>query len=156
MRVCSGESHYYQGNPYGFVNVTPNRLTGSSQRRRAQQHHHRPYRPSRQRHRPARAGDAAWYRRSEQLVRRLIAKWEAIIGVEVAECRVKQMKTKWSRAIRSRPDSWLNLELSKKPVACLEYIIVHEMVHQLERQPNDRFIAYMDKFMRSSGSSGTS
>ena len=42
---------------------------------------------------------------------------------------------------------WLNLELVKKPAVCLEYILVHEMVHLLERHHNDRFREYMDQFM---------
>ena len=42
---------------------------------------------------------------------------------------------------------WLNLELVKKSTHCLEYIIVHELVHLLERQHNDRFSAYMNRFM---------
>ena len=90
----------------------------------------------------------AWYRRQlKQLVPPLIAKWEAIVGVDVAEWRVKQMKTKWGTCNPAAGRIWLNLELIKKPVNCLEYIIVHEMVHLLERQHNDRFVAYMDKFM---------
>lgn len=90
----------------------------------------------------------AWYRRQlKQLVPPLVAKWEAIVGVEVAEWRVKQMKTKWGTCNPAAGRIWLNLELIKKPVACLEYIIVHEMVHLLERRHNDRFVAYMDKFM---------
>ena len=39
---------------------------------------------------------------------------------------------------------WVNLELAKKPEHCLEYIIVHEMVHLLERKHNDRFLYYME------------
>ena len=89
-----------------------------------------------------------WYRRQlKQLVPPLVAKWEAVIGVEVAEWRVKQMKTRWGTCNPEAGRIWLNLELIKKPVSCLEYIIVHEMVHLLERRHNDRFVAHMDKFM---------
>lgn len=42
---------------------------------------------------------------------------------------------------------WLNLELAKKPPECLEYILVHELVHLLERKHNTRFKAFMDEFM---------
>ncbi|WP_343658867.1 YgjP-like metallopeptidase domain-containing protein [Chryseobacterium sp.] len=44
---------------------------------------------------------------------------------------------------------WVNLELAKKPVSCLEYIIVHEMIHLLERHHNERFLYYMDTFLPS-------
>lgn len=89
-----------------------------------------------------------WYR---QLLREQIpdlqAKWEPIIGVKVADCGIKRMKTKWGTCNIEERRIWLNLELAKKPPACLEYILVHEMVHLLERHHNDRFRAYMDDFL---------
>ena len=89
-----------------------------------------------------------WYR---QLLREqipdLLAKWEPIVGVEVAHCGIKRMKTKWGTCNIEARRIWLNLELAKKPPACLTYILVHEMVHLLERHHNDRFRAYMDQFM---------
>jgi predicted metal-dependent hydrolase len=42
---------------------------------------------------------------------------------------------------------WINLELIKKPVQCLEYIVVHELVHLLEKHHNARFKTHMDNFM---------
>jgi predicted metal-dependent hydrolase len=90
----------------------------------------------------------AWYRRQlKELIPPLIEKWEGIIGVKVAEWGVKQMKTKWGTCTIKAHRIWLNLELVKKPVQCLEYIVVHEMVHLLERHHNDRFTARMDSFM---------
>jgi predicted metal-dependent hydrolase len=89
-----------------------------------------------------------WYR---QLIREqipeLLAKWEPVIGVEVAACGIKRMKTKWGTCNIAERRIWLNLELAKKPPACLEYILVHEMVHLLERHHNDRFRTYMDSFL---------
>ena len=82
----------------------------------------------------------AWYRqRLKEAIAPLIAKWEAIIGVQVAEWGVKQMKTRWGTCNIEAQRIWLNLELIKKPVHCLEYIIVHEMIHLLERHHNERF-----------------
>ena len=89
-----------------------------------------------------------WYRQLlKEEIAPLIAKWEGIIGVKVAEWGVKQMKTKWGTCTIEARRIWLNLELIKKPVHCLEYIIVHEMIHLLERRHNDRFTAYMNRFM---------
>jgi predicted metal-dependent hydrolase len=89
-----------------------------------------------------------WYRRQlKAAIPPLAAKWEAIIGVSAAEWGVKQMKTKWGTCNIESGRIWLNLELAKKPPHCLEYIVVHEMVHLLERRHNDRFTAYMDRFM---------
>ena len=89
-----------------------------------------------------------WYRQQlKEAIPPLIAKWEAIIGVEISDWRVKKMKTKWGTCNIEQRRIWLNLELAKKPFRCLEYIIVHEMVHLLERLHNDRFVSYMDEFM---------
>lgn len=90
----------------------------------------------------------AWYRNQlKGIIPLLIEKWETTIGVEVAEWRVKQMKTKWGSCNREDRRIWLNLELAKKSLQCLEYVIVHEMVHLIERHHNDRFNALMGKFM---------
>jgi predicted metal-dependent hydrolase len=90
----------------------------------------------------------AWYRQQlKALIPPLIAQWEAAMGASVAEWGVKQMKTKWGACNIEARRIWLNLELAKKPVQCLEYIVVHEMVHLLERHHNDRFTKLMDSFM---------
>jgi predicted metal-dependent hydrolase len=57
------------------------------------------------------------------------------------------MRTKWGTCSVESKRIWLNLELSKKPENCLEYIVVHELVHLLERTHNERFVAYMDVFL---------
>ena len=57
------------------------------------------------------------------------------------------MKTKWGSCNPRDNRIWLNLELVKKPIQCLEYIVVHEMVHFIERNHNDNFVKHMDKFM---------
>jgi len=89
-----------------------------------------------------------WYRQQlKAAIPPLIARWEPIIGVKVAQWRVKRMKTRWGTCNEQARRIWLNLELVKKPPQCLEYIVVHEMVHLLERHHNERFVAYMDEFM---------
>ena len=89
-----------------------------------------------------------WYRAYlRQAAPPLIEKWEKIIGIEVAEWSIKQMKTKWGTCNNKAHRIWINLELAKKSSRCLEYIIVHEMVHFLERLHNERFLELMNKFM---------
>jgi predicted metal-dependent hydrolase len=89
-----------------------------------------------------------WYRRKlKALIPPLIEKWEPIIGVEVDAWGVKLMKTRWGSCNTTARRIWLNLELAKKNPVCLEYIVVHEMVHLLERLHNEKFVAYMDKFL---------
>lgn len=82
----------------------------------------------------------------KEMIPKLIAKWEPEMGVKVNEFGVKRMKTRWGTCnIRDRR-IWLNLELAKKRPEFLEYVVVHEMVHLLERLHNDRFYAYMNHF----------
>jgi len=89
-----------------------------------------------------------WYRTElKKLVKPLIDKWQQQIGVTVADWQVKQMKTKWGTCNIEKKRIWLNLELAKKPIHCLEYIIVHELIHLLERHHNDRFLSLMEKHM---------
>jgi len=89
-----------------------------------------------------------WYRKNlKEQIPPLIAKWQKEIGIEDVQWEVKKMKTKWGTCNREAKRIWLNLELAKKPEHCLEYIIVHEMVHFLERNHTERFVAYMDKYM---------
>lgn len=89
-----------------------------------------------------------WYRRHmKSIIPDLIQKWQPVIGAEVADWGVKKMKTRWGSCnIRDRR-VWLNLDLAKKSPHCLEYVLVHEMVHLLERHHNDRFKSFMDQFM---------
>ena len=77
----------------------------------------------------------------------LVPKWEKIIGVKVNEVRIKKMKTKWGSCNPDDKRIWINLELIKKPTKYLEYIIVHELVHLLERKHNRKFKDTMDKYL---------
>lgn len=89
-----------------------------------------------------------WYRAElKKQIPPLIKQWEKRLSLQVADWHVKQMKTKWGSCNIGQRRIWLNLELAKKPDCCLEYIIVHEMVHLLERHHNDRFLFYMDTFL---------
>ena len=88
-----------------------------------------------------------WYRdQLKSIVPEYIAKWEEIMNVKVDEFGIKKMKTKWGTCNREAKRIWINLELAKKPLECLEYIVVHEMVHLLERNHNDRFVGLMNKY----------
>ncbi|HBN8568331.1 metal-dependent hydrolase [Pseudomonas aeruginosa] len=81
----------------------------------------------------------------KRLVPELLEKWQPKLGVEVRVWGIKRMKTKWGTCNIEARRIWLNLELAKKPVQCLEYILVHELAHLHERHHNDRFIALLDQ-----------
>lgn len=89
-----------------------------------------------------------WYReRLKEIIPKLIDKWERRINVNVSEFKIRKMKTKWGTCNTVAKRICINLELARKPIICIEYIVVHEIVHLLERKHNERFIAYMNKFM---------
>ena len=77
----------------------------------------------------------------------LIAKWTALMRVTVERLYVQQMKTKWGSCNPRARTIRLNTELAKKPKHCLEYILVHELVHFFEPHHGDRFKALIDKLM---------
>jgi hypothetical protein len=90
----------------------------------------------------------AWYRdQMKDRIPALLEKWQIVTGKEAAEWGVKRMKTRWGSCNINRRRIWLNLELASKPVECLEYVLVHELVHLYERYHNDNFKRYMDTFM---------
>lgn len=89
-----------------------------------------------------------WYRaQMYSLLPPLIRKWESIIGVRVAQWGVKKMKTRWGSCNTRDRRIWLNLVLIKKPALCIEYVLVHELIHLLEASHNQRFYFLMSQFM---------
>jgi predicted metal-dependent hydrolase len=90
----------------------------------------------------------SWYKREmSELLPDLIKRWEPIIGVHISQWGIRKMKTRWGSCnIRARR-IWLNLNLIKKPLACLEYVLVHELVHLHEARHNHRFYQLMDQFL---------
>jgi len=77
----------------------------------------------------------------------LIEKWEKLTGIKVKEFRIKKMKTKWGSCTPEHKRVWLNLELAKKPLHCLEYVLVHEITHLVEKNHTEKFKLLMDSFM---------
>ncbi len=77
----------------------------------------------------------------------LVSFYAKIIGAKPSEFRIKKMKTRWGTCAIKARRIWINLELAKMNLGCLEFIVVHEMTHLLERKHSKRFFALMDKFM---------
>ncbi len=89
-----------------------------------------------------------WYREQiRRAVPALISKWEAAMGVRVAQVFVQRMKTQWGSCNPAKGNIRLNTELAKKPPECLEYIVVHEMAHLLEASHNARFQGLMSSLL---------
>lgn len=141
----SGESHYFQGSRYRLNVIVQ---SGASRvvirNKSAIDLYVREGSDREQRERVM----LAWYRQHlKELIPALLEKWQPVLDVRVADWRVKQMKTKWGTCNIAAARIWLNLELAKKPIQCLEYIVVHEMVHLLERHHNDRFVELMNQHL---------
>lgn len=141
----SGESHYFQGNRYllnvvyrkgnpevvvrnkSYIDLFVKEGSDYDYRKRVM---------------------TEWYRSElKVLAEPLVEKWKNEMDVPLTHWGVRAMKTKWGSCNIERGRILLNLELAKKPEHCVEYIIVHELVHLLERHHNDRFVELMDKFI---------
>jgi len=89
-----------------------------------------------------------WYREQlREAVPALLTRWQPLLGVRVERFFVQRMKTKWGSCNHKAGTIRLNTELAKKPAECLEYIVLHELVHLVEPTHNARFVALMDQFM---------
>lgn len=89
-----------------------------------------------------------WYKyQLEIMLPDMIDYWSHKIGVRVREWGIKKMKTRWGSCNPSAERIWLNLNLAKKPQECIEYVLVHELVHLLEASHNARFYQLMSLFM---------
>lgn len=89
-----------------------------------------------------------WYKEQlYQQVKHYVAIWEPIMGVKVEHIGIKKMKTKWGTCNITNKKIWLNLKLAKKSPQCVEYVVVHEMVHLLERYHNKRFKSLMTQYI---------
>lgn len=144
--MVSGESHYFLGKRY-LLDV----IYGSVKHKVVLRHSHIELH--------VRANTSVtnrekllneWYREQlHNVIDEFIPKWEEYIGVKLDNWAIKKMRTKWGSCNIEKKQILLNLNLVKTPVECVEYIIVHEMVHLHERHHNDNFKLHMDKFLPS-------
>jgi predicted metal-dependent hydrolase len=150
MEMVSGEVHYFLGKAH-TLNVIHNRGVGCVVLRRsggsdelfldlyAKENSSCSYRKKILQ---------AWYK--EQLlaiVPPLLDKWQHALGVQASDWGVKKMKSKWGSCHTRRKNIWLNLDLIKTLPECVEYVVLHELVHLLEPSHNKRFKSLMDTFM---------
>lgn len=91
---------------------------------------------------------AAWYRTQiRERVDTLLPEWERRLRVRMNTLFVQHMRTKWGSCNPTKGNVRLNTELAKKPPECLEYILVHELIHMIEPTHNKRFVRLMSKHM---------
>ena len=144
-RMVSGESHYFMGQRYRLRVVE-----GSIPMRvvlRGKAALDLFVRPETNTERREELLQAFYRAELKKLIPTLLDKWQPILGVEANAWGIKKMKTKWGTCNIAARRVWLNLELAKKPIQCLEYILVHELLHLIERHHNDRFRSLMDQYL---------
>lgn len=138
------ESHYVWGKRYLLTVVEEDAAPGVELRHRKMLLRVRPGADGEKKH----AIMEAWYREQiKKAVPPMISLWEPIIGVRVARFFVQRMKTKWGGCSPGTRSIRLNTDLARKPIECLEYIVIHEMVHLLEPTHSARFVRLMDRFL---------
>lgn len=81
-------------------------------------------------------------------IERLLPKWEIITGLRCESWQTKYMVTKWGACNIEKKKLWFNVQLAQKPIECLEYVILHELIHLREKNHNSVFNDYMDMYMK--------
>lgn len=137
------ESHYYLGKRYLLKIIEQNATPKVVLRHDTIELYVRPNTSKEQKE----ALLQTWYRKQlKEIVLTHIVNLEKIMNIKVPEVVIRTMKTRWGTCNTKVKRIWLNTELAKKSIENIEYVLIHEMVHLLERSHNERFIAYMDKF----------
>lgn len=81
-------------------------------------------------------------------IERILPKWEKITGLYCDSWQTKYMTTRWGTCNIEKKKIWINLQLVQKPIHCLEYVILHELIHLIERTHNSVFVTHMDQYMK--------
>ena len=143
--VVSGESWYVFGQRYRLLVAT---TKGKPEVRRPTKSRLELHVPSRSKKETRLSVLDRWYRKQlRDAAEPLLTSWQSKIGVKVNFWSVKRMKTKWGSCNHETSRIWLNSELAKKPIECLEYIVVHELIHLVEPSHNEDFVKLMDKYL---------
>jgi predicted metal-dependent hydrolase len=138
------ESHYFLGERYLLKIVERDAVPSVSLKHGTLELHVRPGSTREQKDEILQA----WYReRLREIALPIVSKLEAMMKVKASELRIRTMKTRWGTCSTESKRIWLNTELAKKSAECIEYVVTHEMVHLLERNHNQQFLAHMDSLI---------
>lgn len=89
-----------------------------------------------------------WYRSLlKEEILKYLPKWEDLTDLHCSSWQTKYMTTRWGSCNTDTKKIWINLQLAKKPVECLEYVILHELAHTKVKNHGADFIAILDKYM---------
>ena len=141
----SGESHYFMGNRYRLNIIETNSSPKVEIKRKA--HITMYIKPGTSGEKREKIMDNFYRSELKKQIPILANKWEKITKIKVKEFRIKKMKTKWGSCSQKNKRIWINLELAKKPLHCLEYIMVYEITHLIEKNHTAKFRMTLDSFM---------
>lgn len=89
-----------------------------------------------------------WYRvELRNVLDKSVVKWENKIGVKISDWGIRRMKTRWGTCNHKQKNIWFNLELAKKPLSCIEYVIVHELLHLIEEKHSEKFVKLLTQYL---------
>ncbi|MCG3417553.1 M48 family metallopeptidase [Oceanobacillus jordanicus] len=139
----SGESHYLWGKPYRLqvvyegnkyeITKLPNKIILTA--------------PERSTKESRESAFNEWYREElKRVLNGVISTCESKTNLHANEYKIKNMRTKWGACNINKKRIWINLQLAKKPVECLEYVVIHELVHLIEKNHTNRFHALVEEF----------
>lgn len=139
----SGESHYLWGKPYRLQVIhegnqykivkTPTKIIMTLPKDTSTEAKERAF--------------IEWYRQElMRVLQSVVERCEKRLGVHANEFRIKNMKTRWGTCNNDKRRIWINLQLAKKPMECLEYVVIHELVHLLEKNHTHKFHAFLEEF----------
>lgn len=139
----SGESHYLWGKPYRLqvvyegnkyaITKTPNKIVLNTPKESTKESRERAF--------------SEWYRQElNRVLDGIASRCEAKTNLHADEYKIKNMRTKWGTCNIDKKRIWINLQLAKKPVECLEYVVIHELVHLIEKNHTHRFHALVEEF----------
>ncbi len=139
----SGESHYLWGKPYRLqvvyegnkyvITKAPNKIILNAPMGSTQESRERAFNE--------------WYRQElKRVLDGVVSRCETKTNLHADEYRIKNMRTKWGTCNIDKKRIWINLQLAKKPVECLEYVVIHELVHLIEKNHTHKFNALVEEF----------
>lgn len=141
----SGESHYFLGRRFLLNVIHTNDSPKIEIRKKTHLDLHiKPNTPTQKREKLL----ESFYREElKKHIPKFLNKWEKITGIKVNSVNIKKMKTKWGTSNPKDKKILVNLELAKNRLRCLDYVMLHEIIHLLEGKHNDKFYSLMDFYM---------
>jgi predicted metal-dependent hydrolase len=141
----SGESHYFLGRRYRLNVISTNERPKVEIRRTT--HIDLCIRPSTTVQKRKAIFDEFYRSELRKVIQALVKRWEGKVGFQVSEVRIRKMKTRWGTCNAKDRRIWLNLELAKKPLQCIDYVFAHELGHLSEKRHSRRFIQFLDSVL---------